>query len=140
MNVCVFSGRLTKDIEVKYTQGENSIAVARFSLAVDNPYTKGEEKTASFPNFVAFGKNAEILEKYVKKGNQLVVSSHVQTGSYEKDSKKVYTTDFIIDKFDFVGSKSASSAETNNTTPAPQANSDGFMNIPDAMSDELPFA
>ncbi len=138
MNVCVFSGRLTKDIEVKYTQGENSIAVARFSLAVDNPYTKGEEKTASFPNFVAFGKNAETLEKYVKKGSQLVVSSHVQTGSYEKDSKKVYTTDFIIDKFDFVGSKSATSANSEQVEPKPDA--DGFMSIPSGLDDELPFA
>lgn len=144
MNSCNFTIRLTKDIDIRYSA--NNMAVARFTGAVNN-YKKDGNNTASFPSFIAFGKTAETLEKYVKKGQQILVLCHVQTGSYtNKDGQKIYTTDFIVDSFEFIGSKSDNGtyAETAPEAPAPEQKpepkNDGFMNVPDGLFDEMPFA
>ena len=133
-------GRLTRDPEIRYSQGEKSTAVARFSLAVDRKFKQEGQPTADFINCLAFGKRAEFLEKYCKKGTKLVVEGSWQTGSYtNKDNQKVYTNDCLIENCEFAESKNASSG--NNQNPVPNnASSDGFMNIPDGIDDsELPF-
>lgn len=140
MNSCNFTIRLTKDIDIRYSA--NNMAVARFTGAVNN-YKKDGNNTASFPSFIAFGKTAETLEKYVKKGQQILVLCHVQTGSYtNKDGQKIYTTDFIVDSFEFIGSKSDSQASEPYMTaePEPSKSNDGFMSIPEGVIGELPFA
>ncbi len=117
-------GNMTKDFEL-HTAGDTT--VGRSSMALD----AGQDKPADFVNVVAFGKQAETLEKWAKKGKRMLFETHVKTGSYEKDGKKVYTTDFIIDRFEF-----ASNANESNK---PAEDSQGFMNIPDGIDAELPF-
>ena len=141
MNKVILMGRLTRDAEVRYSQGDNSLAIARFSLAVDRRYKKdGEEQTADFISCVAFGKTGEFLEKFGHKGTKFVIEGRIQTGSYtNKDGQKVYTTDVVVESVEFAESKSAASG---NAAPAPapnQAAGDGFMNIPDGLDEELPF-
>ena len=133
-------GRLVRDPEIRYSQGEKSTTVARFSLAVDRKFKQEGQPTADFINCLAFGKRAEFLEKYCKKGTKLVVEGSWQTGNYtNKDNQKVYTNECLIENCEFAESKNASSG--NNQNPAPSnASSDGFMNIPDGIDDsELPF-
>ena len=139
MNRVILMGRLTKDPDVRYSQGEKSTAVARFTLAVDRKFKQEGQPTADFINCLAFGKRAEFLEKYCKKGTKLVVEGSWQTGSYtNKDGQKVYTNECLIENCEFAESKNASSE--NNQNPAPSnASSDGFMNIPDGIGEELPF-
>lgn len=140
MNRVVFLGRLTRDPEIRYTQGNNPITIASFDLAVNRRFKRDGEPEADFFSCSCFGKQAEFVEKYLKKGVKILCSGQVQNNNYtNKDGQKVYATRIVLDEIEFAESKSASSAETN-TAPAPQANSDGFLNIPDAMSDELPFA
>ena len=139
MNKVVLMGRLTRDAEIRYSQGDNSLAIARFSLAVDRRYKKdGEEQTADFISCVAFGKTGEFFERFGKKGTKFVIEGRIQTGSYtNKDGQKVYTTDIVVESAEFAESKSAASG---NAAPAPnQAAGDGFMNIPDGLDEELPF-
>lgn len=139
MNKVVLMGRLTRDAEVRYSQGDNSLAIARFSLAVDRRYKKdGEEQTADFISCVAFGKTGEFFERFGKKGTKFVIEGRIQTGSYtNKDGQKVYTTDIVVESAEFAESKSAASG---NAAPAPnQIAGDGFMNIPDGLDEELPF-
>lgn len=142
MNKVILSGRLTRDAEIRYSQGENSTAVARFTLAVDRRFKReGDEQTADFISCVAFGKTAEVVEKYCKQGTKLVIEGRWQTGSYtNKDGVKVYTNDCMVEQLEFAESKAAS--EGNSSRPAPSnAASDGFMNIPDGVEDEgLPFS
>ena len=153
MNKVILMGRLTRDPEVRYG-GANNSAVARFSLAVDRRFKRdGDEQTADFINCVAFGKTAEFLEKYARKGTKFVVEGRIQTGSYtNKDGQKVYTTDVVVEEQEFAESKNASSNGGNYSNygastqaPAPAADSapapagDGFMNIPDGIEEELPF-
>lgn len=102
MNSVILIGRLTKDPETRYTTGDNQMAVCRFTLAVDRI---GKDKGADFIGCVAFGKTAEVIGKYMSKGRQMAVNGHIQTGSYEKDGQKRYTTDVIVDRMEFVGSK-----------------------------------
>ena len=102
MNLVALVGRLTKDPETRYTTGDNQMAVCRFTLAVDRI---GKDKGADFIGCVAFGKTAEVIGKYMSKGRQMAVKGHIQTGSYEKDGQKRYTTDVIVDRMEFVGSK-----------------------------------
>jgi single-strand DNA-binding protein len=129
MNVVAFLGRLTKDPEVRYT--DSNMCIARFTLAVDRI---GKDKGADFPRCVAFGKTAEVIERYIKKGSQIAVSGHLQTGSYEKDGQTVYTTDVIVDRMDFAGtSKQSDQAEAD--APTPQIDMSGFA----AMDDDIPF-
>ncbi len=130
MNKVILMGRATRDAEVRYSQDNK--AIAKYTLAVDRIKKQGEE-SADFINCVAFDKAGEFAEKYIRKGTKLLVSGHIQTGSYtNKDGQKVYTTDVIIETQEFAESKSADSSAT--TTP------NGFMNIPEGVDEELPFA
>lgn len=129
-------GRLTKDPEVKYTQGTNATCIARYTLAVNRRYKKEGEQEADFINCVAFGKAGEFAEKYLTKGIKIAVVGRIQTGSYEKDGVKHYTTDIVVEEQEFCESKGSASG----SAPAPQqTDSDGFMKIPDGIDSELPF-
>jgi single-strand DNA-binding protein len=130
MNKVNLIGRLTKDVEVRYS-GE--LAIARYTLAVDRRFKKDGEQTADFINCVAFGKSGEFAEKYFKKGMKVAVSGRIQTGSYDdKDTgKKVYTTDIVIEEQEFCESKG-----TQESAPAPKAESNEWMDVSDT---ELPF-
>jgi len=140
-------GRLTRDPEVRYSQGERSMAIARYSLAVDRRGRRsqgGNEQTADFINIVAFDKAGEFAEKYFRQGMRVLVSGRIQTGSYtNKDGQKVYTTEVIVDDQEFADSKHNGENDGYQPTsrPAPtSAIGDGFMNIPDGVEDEgLPF-
>lgn len=138
MNRINLSGRLVRDPEVRYSQGEKPMAIASFSLAVDRKFKQEGQPTADFINCKAFGKTAEVIEKYVTKGTKIAVCGHIQTGSYtNKDGQKVYTTDVIVDELEFCESKNS---QQSNSQPAPAPNGDmDFMNIPDGIDDGLPF-
>lgn len=108
MNKVILMGRLTKDPDIRYSQGEKSTAVARFSLAVDRKFKQEGQPTADFINCLAFGKRAEFIEKYCRKGTKLVVEGSWQTGSYtNKDGNKVYTNECLIENCEFAESKAA---------------------------------
>lgn len=125
MNKAILMGRLTRDPEIRYSSNDNSKAIARYTLAVDRRYNRDQEQQADFINCVAFGKSAEVAEKYFRKGTKLVVTGHIQTGSYtNKEGQKVYTTDVIIEDQEFAESKGDRSAD--NTAPAQGA----AMNAP----------
>ncbi len=156
MNKVILMGRLTRDPEVRYSQGERSMAIARYTLAVDRRGRRsqdGSEQTADFINIVAFDRAGEFAEKYFRQGMRVLVSGRIQTGSYtNKDGQRVYTTDIIVDDQEFADSKGAGSGNsggnmgggygyqpTSRPTPS-SAIGDGFMNIPDGVEDEgLPF-
>ena len=148
MNKVILMGRLTRDPEVRYSQGDSALAIARYTLAVDRRAARREgEATADFINCVAFGRSAEFAEKYLRQGTKIVVSGRIQTGSYtNKDGVKVYTTDIVVEDQEFAESKANGSAPSNNAyqaspTPSPRADiGDGFMNIPDGIDEELPFS
>lgn len=146
MNRVILMGRLTRDAEIRYSQGESSTAIARFSLAVDRRFRKeGDEQTADFINCVAFGRTAEFMERFGRKGTKFVAEGRIQTGSYtNKDGQRVYTTDVVVESVEFAESKSAALGSDGGFTPADrpspsQAAGDGFMNIPDGIDEELPF-
>lgn len=136
-------GRLTKDPDVRYSQGEKTTAVARYALAVDRKFKRDGEASADFINCIAFGKNGEFAEKYLRKGTKIVVVGRIQTGSYtNKDDQKVYTTDVVVEEHEFAESKKVSSensGNTNNLSNSFPTDKDGFMNIPDGIDEELPF-
>lgn len=142
MNKVILMGRLTRDPQITYSQGENAMTVARYTLAVDRRYKKDGEQTADFISCVTFGKSAEFVEKYLHQGTKIAITGRIQTGSYtNKEGVKVYTTDVVIEEHEFAESKATS--EANTPAPAPgtaQVDADGFMNIPDGVEDEgLPF-
>ena len=147
MNKVILMGRLTRDPEVRYSQGENALAIARYTLAVDRRGARrdADQQTADFIPCVAFGKAGEFAEKYFRQGIKICVSGRIQTGSYtNKDGVKVYTTDVIIESQEFAESKNASSGQeggysAGNSRPEPTSIGDGFMNIPDGIDEELPF-
>lgn len=144
MNKVILMGRITRDAEIRYTQGEKSTAIARFSLAVDRRFKKdNDEQNTDFISCIAFGKIAEFLEKFGRKGTKFVVDGRIQTGSYNnKDGQKVYTTDVVVENIEFAESKnsSGSGGSTNQPAPAPSSSAgNGFMNIPDGIDEELPF-
>lgn len=146
MNKVILMGRLTRDPEVRYSQGDNATAVARYTLAVDRRFNRNnDDQTADFINCVAFGKSGEFAEKYLHKGTKIAITGRIQTGSYtNKDGVKVYTTDVVVEDQEFAESKnSAGSADNSGFAPAgrpaPAAAGDGFMNIPDGIDEELPF-
>lgn len=140
MNKVILMGRVTRDAEVRYSQGDNATAIARFSLAVDRRFKRDGDDTADFINCVAFGRTAEFLERFGQKGTKFVVEGRIQTGSYEKDGQKVYTTDVVVENVEFAESK-GNSTPTDEPKPAPQRPSaDGFLHIPDGAQEELPFA
>ena len=132
MNKVILMGRLTRDPEVRYTQGDNAMAIARYSLAVDRRFKRDGEPDADFINCVAFGKSGEFAEKYLKKGTKVAVVGRIQTGSYtNKDGQKVYTTDVVVEEQEFAESKNSGSSDNNQSAPA-NKNTD-FMNIPDGI-------
>ncbi len=140
MNKVILMGRLVRDPEVRYMQNENSTAVARFSFAVPRKF-KTDGQDCDFINCVAFGKTAEFIEKYAFKGIKLLIEGRWQTGSYtNKDGQKVYTNDCVVESCEFAESKNASQQNTQSRPePMPQTDSDGWMNIPDGIDEELPF-
>ena len=145
MNKSILMGRLTRDPEVRYTTGENALAVARYTLAVDRRFKRDGEPTADFVNCLVFGKSAEFTEKYFRQGMRITISGRIQTGSYtNKEGVKVYTTEVVVEEQEFAESKSASESNggfQSNQAPATNAGpSDGFMNIPDGIDEELPFS
>ena len=139
MNSTILMGRLTRDPEVRYTQGEKAMAVARYTLAVDRRGRRNNdgEPTADFINCVAFDKRGEFAEKYFRQGQRVLIRGHIQTGSYvNKDGQKVYTTDVIVDDQEFADSKNAGGGNTAApaNAAAPQSEvGDGFMNVPDGI-------
>ena len=145
MNKVILMGRLTRDPEVRYSAGENALAIARYTLAVDRRFRRDGEATADFISCVVFGRGAEFAEKYFHQGIRIVVSGRIQTGSYtNKDGQRVYTTDVIVEEQEFAESKSASASNAGaaaaNGNAAGSAIGDGFMNLPDGIDEELPFA
>lgn len=149
MNKVILMGRLTRDPDVRYGQGENPTAFARYTLAVDRRFKREGEPSADFINCVAFGRNAEFAEKYLAQGVKILVCGHIQTGSYtNRDGVKIYTTDVAVDEQEFAESKKtptnesqAAPAENRATAAQENAGPDGFMNIPDGINeDELPFS
>ena len=152
MNKVILMGRLTRDPEVRYSAGDNSMAIARYTLAVDRRFGRREgEATADFIGCVAFGRSAEFAEKYFRQGLKVVVTGRIQTGSYtNRDGQKVYTTDVVVEDQEFAESKAASAEHgvmpsapvSRPSAPVPSQASagDGFMNIPDGIDEELPFS
>lgn len=145
MNKVILMGRLTRDPEVRYGAGENSTAVARYTIAVDRRFKRDGEQSADFIGCVAFGRNAEFAEKYLRQGTKIVLTGRIQTGSYtNRDGQKVYTTDIVVEEQEFAESKAAAAGNggQGNYSRASSAPSDanGFMNIPDGIDDELPFS
>ncbi len=155
MNKVILMGRLTRDPEVRYSQGENPLAIARYTLAVDRRQARsnnGDEQTADFINCVAFGRTGEFAERYLRKGTKIAVTGRIQTGSYtNKDGVRVYTTEVVVEDHEFCESRNAAGNDGGfnggfnggfaggNSAPAPSGAGDGFMNIPDGIDEELPF-
>lgn len=148
MNKVILMGRLTRDPEVRYSQGDNAMAIARYTLAVDRRFrnnNNGGDQTADFINCVAFGRAGEFAEKYFRKGIKIAVTGRIQTGSYtNKDGVRVYTTDIVVEEQEFAESKNSSGGDggyagSGNRAPEPSGAGDGFMNIPDGIDEELPF-
>ena len=137
-------GRLTRDPEVRYSQGANgSMAIARYGLAVPRKFKREGEQDCDFINCIAFGKNGEFADMYLHQGMKIVVVGHIQTGSYtNKDGVKVYTTDVVVEEHEFCESKNSSANGSNDNGyigQCPGNAGDGFMNIPDGIDEELPF-
>lgn len=146
MNKVVLIGRLTRDPMMRYSQGENSVAVARFTLAVDRRFKRSSDnQDADFIGCVCFGKTAEFVEKYFTQGMKMGAVGRIQTGSYtNNEGQKIYTTDVVVEEVEFVESKANNPNSANNYQkdfkPEPSsAMGDGFMNIPDGIDEELPF-
>ncbi|MCR4867537.1 MAG: single-stranded DNA-binding protein [Lachnospiraceae bacterium] len=150
MNKVILMGRLTRDPEVRYSSGDNQMAIARYTLAVDRRFNRnGNDQTADFINCVAFGKAGEFAEKYFRKGIKIAVTGRIQTGSYtNKEGQKVYTTEVVVEDQEFAESKNSSqqgggsSDYSDNSKPQGGGEdvADDFMNIPDAIEEELPFS
>ncbi|MBQ9550391.1 MAG: single-stranded DNA-binding protein [Lachnospiraceae bacterium] len=152
MNVVALVGRLTRDPDIRQSQGENPTVVARYTLAVDRRFNRNgnADQTADFISMVSFGKTAEFIEKYIHKGTKICVRGRIQTGSYtNKDGQKVYTTDVVGEDVEFAESKKASDSydggSSYNSAALESSGSgsvvdDGFINVPDGINEELPFA
>ena len=150
MNKVILMGRLTRDPEVRYSQGANSTAVARYSIAVDRRFKRDGEPDADFFNCTVFGKGAEFAEKYLKQGTKIVITGRVENDNYtNKDGQKVYGTRILVEEQEFAESKNAAAAGSGSgnsfagngfgsAAPAPSAG-EGFMDIPDGVNEELPF-
>ena len=143
MNKVIMMGRLTRDPEVRYSQNENSTAIARFSLAVDRRFKRDGEPTADFFNCTAFGKQGEFVEKYLKQGTKVVIAGRVQNDNYtNKNGETVYSVQIMVEEIEFAESKAAASGQSNDFAPTQSSNPapapDGFMNIPTGF-EELPF-
>lgn len=144
MNIVILMGRLTRDPEVRYSQGDQPLCIARYTMAVDRRRTKAnEDPGADFISCVAFGHNAEFAEKYLRKGSKICVEGRIQTGSYtNKDGMKVYTTEVVIEGQEFAESKGGmNEADRAARDEAAMQGyyGEGFMNIPEGIEEELPF-
>ena len=156
MNKVILVGRLTRDPDVRYSSGDSAMAIARYTLAVDRRGRRdnnggSDQPTADFISIVAFGRDGEFAEKYLRKGSKILVEGHIQTGSYtNKEGQKVYTTDVVVDRHEFVDSKNSSGSSDGFGSGSSDQGSgggsgdggdggDGFMNIPDGIDEELPF-
>lgn len=156
MNKVILMGRLTRDPEVRYSAGENAMAIARYTLAVDRRFKRDGEATADFIPCVVFGRSAEFAEKYFHQGMRVTISGRIQTGSYtNNEGNRVYTTEVVVEEQEFAESKNASQANAGAYQPqsqysqqysasapaqsAPRPAADGFMNIPEGLEEELPF-
>lgn len=136
MNKVILMGRLTRDPDIRWTQGQDQKCIARYTLAVDRRFKQEGGASADFISCVAFGHQAEFAEKYLRKGIKIAITGRIQTGSYtNREGQKVYTTDVVVEEQEFVESKS------NNTQQNPGQTTDenGFMEIPDGVDEELPF-
>ena len=142
MNKVILMGRLTRDPDIRYTQpnsAQEQTCTARYSLAVNRRFNRDGEQKADFISCVAFGRQAEFAEKYLRKGTKIVLAGRIQTGSYtNRDGQKVYTTDVVVEEQEFAESKTAGQIAQQN--PAPMTREDGFMEIPDGLEEELPFS
>ena len=137
MNKVIIIGRVVRDAEIRYSQGESSTCIARYTLAVDRKFKQEGQPTADFIKCIAFGKLGEFAEKYLHKGIKISVTGRIQTGSYKnKDGNTVYTTDVVVEEQEFCESKSSNQSQGNDR---PQTSSDDFMSIPDGVEDGLPF-
>lgn len=135
-------GRLTRDPEIRYSQGENPTAIGRFTLAVDRKFKRdGDQQTADFISCLSFGKVAEFEDKYFKQGTKVVITGRIQTGNYtNKDGQKVYTTEVVVEEQEFAESKrEGESSSQGGSRPSPSDANNGFMNIPEGLDEELPF-
>ena len=147
MNKVIMMGRLTRDPEVRYSQGQNPTAVARFSIAVDRRFKREGEPDADFFNCTAFGKQGEFVEKYLHKGVKVVITGRLQNDNYtNKEGQQVYAVRIMVEEIEFAESKNASAGNAGGQPqggyqqPANNAGAgDGFMNIPDGIDEELPF-
>ena len=147
MNKVELIGRLTRDPDIKVRQGPpQDMCIARYTLAVDRRYTNQDgSRDADFISCVAFNKTAEFAEKYLRKGMKIAVIGSIRTGSYERDGKKIYTTDVVVEEHEFCEYKGAAGGnngggERGAATAAAGADNDGFMDMPDGIDEELPFA
>ena len=142
MNKVILMGRLTRNPDIRYTQpnsAQEQTCTARYSLAVNRRFNRDGEQKADFISCVAFGRQAEFAEKYLRKGTKIVLAGRIQTGSYtNRDGQKVYTTDVVVEEQEFAESKTAGQIAQQN--PAPMTREDGFMEIPDGLEEELPFS
>ena len=140
MNKVILMGRLTRDPDVRYSQGEKATAIARYTLAVDRRFKQEGQPSADFINCLALGRNGEFAEKYLHKGTKVVVVGSWQTGSYtNKDGNRVYTNECFIENCEFAESKVAAQNSQSAEGPESMSNGDGFMNIPSGIDEELPF-
>ncbi len=147
MNKVILMGRLTRDPEVRYSQGSNQTAVARFSIAVDRRFKREGQPDADFFNCTSFGRQAEFVERYLRKGTKILVSGNIQNDNYtNKDGQMVYSVRIMVDEIEFAESKNASGGDNSGyaggnsySRPEPSGAGDGFMNIPDGIDEELPF-
>ena len=145
MNKVILMGRLTRDPEVRYSAGENALAIARYTLAVDRRFRRDGEANADFINCVSFGRTAEFAEKYFRQGLKIAVTGRIQTGSYtNREGQKVYTTEVVVEDQEFAESKGSSSSDGGSYQPAGRpspanASAEGFMSIPEGIEDDLPF-
>lgn len=139
MNKVILMGRLTRNPEVRYGQGEDPLAIARYTLAVDRRFVKDNQQSADFISCVCFGKSAEFAEKWLKQGIKICITGRIQTGSYtNKEGVKVYTTEVVVEEQEFAESKKSQEGAAGRPVPG-NADADGFMSIPEGIEDELPF-
>ena len=138
MNKVILMGRLTRDPDVRYSSGDGSTAVARYILAVDRRFHRDGDATADFIGCVAFGRQAEFTEKYLRQGTKIAITGRIQTGSYtNREGRKVFTTDVVVEEQEFAEGKNAERPRELGATP--QTNTDGFMTIPDGVDEDIPF-
>lgn len=141
MNKIILMGRLTRDPEVRYSQGANATAVGRYTIAVDRRFKREGEPDADFFNCTTFGKSAEFAEKYLRQGTKILVTGRIESDNYtNKDGQKVYGFRVLVEEQEFAESKNASAgSNAGGSASAPTTSADGFMNIPDGVDEELPF-